>query len=269
MKMVLRQVARKKSLYQRLPFFDFLRDQSRTVEERLAFFPCMASFILDFGDLNRHVLRDEASTDPYQQSLHPMSPDRPAAEVRPLYNRSAASADVARERRTRRELLNSERIAAKYGSYAVRVLKASIRTRVTSLTSVTKGCATCRTFAVVRLPPSLDTALASEHAIILAGGSIAAVFAMRGWEIRKSCHRYGERPATTRLAQLMAIPRGTPLAEHTYALHVAKDGRMIEYATIVETHHPDYLRRVDLVAIYGPDSAESRAARGVVYRRAA
>lgn len=28
--------------------------------------PCMAPFIMDFGDLNRYVLRDESSDDPYQ-----------------------------------------------------------------------------------------------------------------------------------------------------------------------------------------------------------
>ena len=39
----------------------------------------------------------------------------------------------------------------------------------------------------------------------------------------------------------MRIAAGTPLAEHVYVLDVVKDGRAIEYATLVEIHHPDYL----------------------------
>jgi hypothetical protein len=69
-KLILKHIARKRAAYQRLPFFEFLCDKSRTAEERLAFFPCMASFILDFGDLNRYVLRDEASSDPHQQLIN-------------------------------------------------------------------------------------------------------------------------------------------------------------------------------------------------------
>ena len=52
--------------YSTRPFFQFLRDESYTARERLAFVPCMAPFVLDFGDLNAHVLRDETSTDPLQ-----------------------------------------------------------------------------------------------------------------------------------------------------------------------------------------------------------
>jgi len=38
--------------------------------ERLAIFPCMAPFILAFGDLNKYVMRDEASTDKHQQLVN-------------------------------------------------------------------------------------------------------------------------------------------------------------------------------------------------------
>jgi hypothetical protein len=201
--------------------------------------------------------------------LHLVSSERAVAGDHHRCNHDAAAADLSRKPLTRRALLNSERIAARYGSYAVRILKATDRTRVASLVSMANGCAICRTLAIARFPPKLDTALALEHAAVLAGGSMAAVFAMHGWEIRKSCHRYDERSATTQLAQLMAIPAGTQLAEHAYMLHVFKDGRLCEYATLVEVHHPDYLRRADLVAIYGPGGAEPRVVGNAAYRRAA
>jgi hypothetical protein len=70
MKPVLMHILRRKREYARLPFFEFLRDESLSVAERLAFYPCMASFIMSFGDLNRHVLRVEPSDDPHQRMIN-------------------------------------------------------------------------------------------------------------------------------------------------------------------------------------------------------
>ena len=150
-----------------------------------------------------------------------------------------------------RELLNSERIEAAFGNYGIEVLEQGGGVRVSNLYSTAAGERTCRTFAVVRYAPVMDAAVRAEHAAILAGGSIGAVFAAAGWEVRKTHLRYGERPASSRLAALMRIAPGTPLAEHVYALDVEKDGRSVEYAALVEIHHPDYLTVADLAAIYG------------------
>ena len=157
-----------------------------------------------------------------------------------------------------RELLNSERIAAAFGSYGVEVLEQDEQARVSSLFSTAAGAKTCRTLAIVRYSLPMDPAVSSEHAAIVAGGSIGATFAERGWEVRKSHLSYGERPATPKLAALMRIAAGTPLAEHVYVLDVVKGGRAIEYAALVEIHHPDYLDRNELAQIYGAVD-ESRA----------
>lgn len=151
-----------------------------------------------------------------------------------------------------RELLNSERIAAAFGSYGVEVLEQDEQVRVSNLFSLAGADKTCRTFAVVRYAPHVDAAVRAEHAEIVAGGSIGAVFAAHGWEVRKTHLSYAERPASARLASLMGIDVGTTLAEHIYVLDVVKDGREIEYAALVEIHHPDYLDRADLARIYGP-----------------
>jgi hypothetical protein len=151
-----------------------------------------------------------------------------------------------------RELLNSERIAAAFGSYGVEVLEQDEQVRVSNLFSGAGQDKTCRTFAVVRYPRHLDGAIAAEHAEIVAGGSIGAVFAAHGWQVRKTHLSYAERPASARLAQLMRVAAGTTLAEHIYVLDVVKDGRAIEYAVLAEIHHPDYLAAPDLARIYGP-----------------
>lgn len=70
MKTVLQHILRAKRDYARLPFFEHLRDDSLTARERLAFFPCMAPFIMSFGDLNRHVLRVEPTDDPSLQMIN-------------------------------------------------------------------------------------------------------------------------------------------------------------------------------------------------------
>ena len=58
MKQVLRHIFARKRVYDRLPLFEWMRDESLSARERLAFYPCMAPFILSFGDLNKFVLRD-------------------------------------------------------------------------------------------------------------------------------------------------------------------------------------------------------------------
>lgn len=156
-----------------------------------------------------------------------------------------------------RELLNSERIAANFGTYGIEVLEQDEHVRVSNLYSFPRaGDRTCRTFAVVQYAPRVDPAIKAEHAAIVAGGSMGAVFAANGWKIQKRHLSYAERPATAKLAALMRIAVDTPLAEHVYALDVVKDGRTIEYAAIVEIHHPSYLRVADLVKIYGPVDVE-------------
>ena len=50
-------------------------------------------------------------------------------------------------------------------------------------------------------------------------------------------------------------------AGRRYVLDVSKAGRSIEYALLVEIHHPDYLTLADLRTIYGnPNPAGHEAA---------
>jgi hypothetical protein len=159
-----------------------------------------------------------------------------------------------------RELLNSERIEQRFGSYGIAVLSSDAHVRVSNLYSTDSrtGGETCRTFAVVRYPDAIDPALSAEHAEILRGGSIGAVFAARGWRVLKSHVGYDEIDASERLAALMHVPPGTRLARHAYVLDVEKEGRVLGYAALVEIHHPDYLRVADLRTIYGEPSAAGR-----------
>ena len=157
-----------------------------------------------------------------------------------------------------RQLLNSERIAQRFGSYGIDVLASDARVRVSNLYSETNGTRTCRTFAVVVYPAAIDPAIAAEHDEIARGGSIGAVFAAHGWQVVKTNLHYFEVDAPERIAGLMHVEAGTRLAAHAYELDVAKAGRSIAYALLVEIHHPDYLRLDDLRSIYGEAEAAGR-----------
>lgn len=166
-----------------------------------------------------------------------------------------------------RELLNSERIEQKFGSYGVTVLHSDARLRIASLFSTAQsdgvGSAaqrTCRTFAVTRYPDEVAPAFAAEHREIVAGGSIGAVFAAHGWRVMKTHLYFGEIDASPRVAELMRVAPAARLALDAYVLEIAKDGAAFEYAAIVEIHHPDYLRLPDLAAIYGAPDPSGRAA---------
>ena len=163
---------------------------------------------------------------------------------------TAATAPAAQS--SARQLLNSERIAARFGNYGIEVLASDTRERVSNLYSEANGERTCRTFAVVRYPAAIHSALAAEHDEIVRGGSIGAVFAAHGWQVVKTNLRYFEIETPERVARLMRVATGTRLAAHAYELDVSRDGRTFPYALLVEIHHPDYLKRSDLLAIYGP-----------------
>jgi hypothetical protein len=149
-----------------------------------------------------------------------------------------------------RELLNSERIEQTFGSYDLDLLTSTPTLRVSNLFSTHDGRETCRTFAIAVFPARVDRAIATQHAQILAGGSIGSTFVAGGWRVVKT-HRYvGEIDSTPKLESLMGIaPRR--LTVHVYTLGVSDGEREIDYASMTEIHHPDYLRADGLREIYG------------------
>lgn len=70
MKPVLARIMEKKREYGQLPLFEFMRNYDINARHRLSFFPCMAFFILAFGDLNKYVLRSEPAVDEHQKKVN-------------------------------------------------------------------------------------------------------------------------------------------------------------------------------------------------------
>lgn len=70
MSAILKRIFELKRSYAKLPFFEFLRDETIDAADRIAFYPGMAHLILSFGDLNKYVLRKEPTTDEYQARIN-------------------------------------------------------------------------------------------------------------------------------------------------------------------------------------------------------
>jgi hypothetical protein len=171
---------------------------------------------------------------------------------------TAAQTSAARETAvtsSARDLLNSERIEAKFGSYGIEVLGSDERLRVSNLFSEEEGQRTTRTFAVVLYPGVVDPRFADEHRRILDGGSIGAVFTDSGWTVSKEHRYFGEVPSSRHVSDLMRVGSLQALAVHVYVLRIAKAGASFEYARLAEVHHPNYLRLQDLREAYGDPSA--------------
>lgn len=155
-----------------------------------------------------------------------------------------------------RPLLNSERIERVFGSYGLEVLESDGHIRLSNLYSLDGSRRICRTFAMVLFPAEIDPRIAVEQQEIAAGGSIGAVFKKAGFTIEKKDRYFGELsadPRRDRLRQLMGDAGRRALAVHVYTMWLHKDGMGLEYATIAEVHHPDFLELGDLERIYGSD----------------
>lgn len=155
-------------------------------------------------------------------------------------------------------LLNSKRIEQRFGSYGVEVLASEAGLRRSGLLSYDGDTATCRTYAVVHFADQLDERYDDAHSRVLAGNSIGATFKEDGWDIRKHTLYIGtvRLPETpTEVGRLMRLTGAHDLALHVYQLVIARDDIELEYATIIEAHHPEYLVEADLLETFEYDDS--------------
>ena len=158
------------------------------------------------------------------------------------------------------ERLNSERIAERFGSYGIEVVSNAPGLRRANLYSNENGLRTCRTYAVVRFVDEQDALIDAEHAQILAGSSIGAIFKASGWSIfKETLHVDTARLDDTShpVAAMMRLAQPADVAMHVYRLLLKKSGAAIDYATLIELHHPEYLDSTDLQELYSIDARAS------------
>ncbi|AFZ23765.1 hypothetical protein Cylst_1481 [Cylindrospermum stagnale PCC 7417] len=63
-------IENKKQEFAQLPLFDFMQDQTINPRQRLSFAPCMAHYVMSFGDLNKYVFPVNLSDNLLQQIVN-------------------------------------------------------------------------------------------------------------------------------------------------------------------------------------------------------
>ena len=70
MEEVLALIEKKKQEFAKSGLFEFMRDKSIDPRQRLAFAPCVAPFVMSFGEFNKYVFREEPTNDPLQEIVN-------------------------------------------------------------------------------------------------------------------------------------------------------------------------------------------------------
>ena len=156
--------------------------------------------------------------------------------------------------------LHSERIKERFGSYGIEVLASEAGLRRSSLFSFDGDTSTCRTYAVVQFVEQLDERYNDAHSKVLAGRSIGATFREDGWDVRKRTLYIGTvrlPEIRTPVGELMRLTGAHDIALHVYQLVLARAETELEYATILEAHHPEYLSAEDLREIFADAASAS------------
>ena len=152
------------------------------------------------------------------------------------------------------KLLNSERIAERFGNYAIEVVSQDEDYRISNLYSQSNDVKTTRTLAVVDFLSPVDSSILELHQRVLQGESLGATFKDNGWQVRKisvAVEPVSVGRKARRLKDWMHLSGDMELALHVYLLKLGKDNREIDYAVIAELHHPDYLDITAIKQIHG------------------
>lgn len=167
------------------------------------------------------------------------------------------------------QLLNSERIANRFGNYDIEVVSQNQDYRISNLYSEKNGVKTTRTIAVVDFLHPVDPQIADLHESVLNGQSLGATFKNNGWKVSKinvALETLSLGDKAIKIHDWMKLAGDNELAMHVYTLKLSKDSsatknqedgdRMtdqvdIDYAVIAELHHPDYLDLDSLKKIHG------------------
>ncbi len=157
------------------------------------------------------------------------------------------------------EVLNSERIEARFGSYGIDILIDSGDQRLASLFSGSGSNRVCRTFASVRRQATSGDSIDAEQADIARGRSIGARFRESGWTVAKRTLYAGALPLGRLIDEVgrrMHLAEDVSVAIHAYQLVLGRERQTIDYATIIEAHHPDYLTVDALPGLYRITAAD-------------
>ena len=162
-------------------------------------------------------------------------------------------------------LLNSERIEKKFGSYGIEIIENTGSSRVSFLYSLDKNCQQnlslketqigihCKQYKTRAIVKFLNTNdVIDEHTKIHKGASIGATFKNQNWIIKKENILISEihNKENQIINEWSNNPNLEKFAFHIYDISLKKNQLQLKYAQIIEIHNPNYLIIDDLIEIY-------------------
>ncbi len=162
-------------------------------------------------------------------------------------------------------LLNSERIEKKFGSYGIEIIENTGSSRVSFLYSLDKNCQQnlslketqigihCKQYKTLAIVKFLNTNdVIDEHTKILKGASIGATFKNQNWIIKKENILISEihNKENQIINEWSNNPDLEKFAFQIYDISLKKNQLQLKYAQIIEIHNPNYLIIDDLIEIY-------------------
>jgi len=162
-------------------------------------------------------------------------------------------------------LLNSERIEKKFGSYGIEIIENTGSSRVSFLYSLDKNCQQnlslketqigihCKKYKTLAIVKFLNTNdVIDEHTKILKGASIGATFKNQNWIIKKENILISEihNKENQIINEWSNNPDLEKFAFQIYDISLKKNQLQLKYAQIIEIHNPNYLIIDDLIEIY-------------------
>ncbi len=155
-------------------------------------------------------------------------------------------------------ILNSERIEKKFGSYGIDVVKNSNEMRISFLFSYDKQNSNKKlyhTLAIVSYHNKSD--LRHLQTQIDKGASIGSTLKEGGWSVRKEHIQIDQISTSINpiLDKWLDFKKNQKLAIHSYKLIIVKKNLVLDYADIIEIHHPRYIPLTELKLMYSIKSA--------------
>ncbi|MDG1016142.1 MAG: hypothetical protein P8O19_04690 [Woeseiaceae bacterium] len=162
-------------------------------------------------------------------------------------------------------LLNSERIEKKFGSYGIEIIENTGSSRVSFLYSLDKNCQQnlslketqigihCKQYKTLAIVKFLNTNdVIDEHTKILKGASVGATFKNQNWIIKKENILISEihNKENQIINEWSNNPDLEKFAFQIYDISLKKNQLQLKYAQIIEIHNPNYLIIDDLIEIY-------------------
>lgn len=172
-----------------------------------------------------------------------------ACQIVPLKNPTAKSPWL------QKNLLNSQRIELKYGSYGVDVLAQNDDMRLSNLYSLKDGQKITRTIAYILYQRPLDQKLALAHQQIISGGSIGSTLKAHGFQVKKDFFYLDEIVVPKALQSYLGKEKALAVI---YDLKVDK-GVELPYCTILEIYDGDFLTKAEALKLYPVQKPEDNA----------